>query len=89
MPNGTKVIEKEKLKKINKEFSERKMEVLLDKISEGKKGWDNEEYYNMMLQELMYKILKIINNEHNLRDFIHISNYAMFLWRLENEKNKR
>lgn len=87
MPNGTNVIEEKKLKDINQKFCEEKLEVLIDRMKEGKRGWDNKEYYDYMLEELKLKILKVLNGEHTPKDFIHISNYAMFLWGLKSEEN--
>lgn len=88
MPNGIDIIEKEKLKKINDKFHKEKLKVLIDKIKEGKRGWDNEEYYDTMLHKLMLKVIKVVNNNHTKKDFIDISNYSMFLWGLEDGQNK-
>lgn len=88
MPNGIDIIEKEKLKKINNKFHKEKLKVLIDKIKEGKRGWDNEEYYDTILHKLMLKVIKVVNNNHTKKDFIDISSYSMFLWGLEDGQNK-
>lgn len=87
----TEAMKKEEIQKIKEEWKEFYADALCRmncKISEGRRGWDDQVYEEIRISQLAEKVMAVMAGKHSYKDCVDIANYAMMVGRFQKKRER-